>query len=567
MVQKFKKNFDCYKINRLAIFYMVTPRSYDELKTCNIDSLMSNLKTNRKQKAFRRVTLSSILTVLTFFASFAFIAITVQARTLIKHSENWSRNPLDQYSVACRERVLRELGWSIEEVPNLSQPEYFHDPQCYDTVQPHGWRPHNILKLPSNYWQQIQTDQLARLPAHHPPVVTVNDILNWALQDDGSRCTFQQKYNRAIHATVNYLRHRLDLNNGWKAPLHHDWQFWWPFFTKRDIALGLRHVIPYWHVVQCVTPGGDEGTNICYEPDHAHLSRAFHSLAHNFVFADCREGMQVAQYLALARVFGSSLSQAFARDPVQMKNGKALDNGFYLGPDAESSHSVLFSGSVNGTLVTSQDGQISLTMDPTGVSRARIGSEAFVGTMGEIDSVRPNLIDDPNNATENFIVYSTDSDALHSLIRHGGVPGFDRSLKQIWHDAEVLRAEIGIKNGNGDKVLQYLENYERAGDVLPTRTIPPFILALTPDNKIPLVARTYWQLARWLNDPFFRDTLIFVQPVGLKSIAYHIMRLAIINPRTPFKIRLNFDPDTLQGAVFDHWLKTKLDQCGHTNQQ
>ena len=62
-----------------------------------------------------------------------------------------------------------------------------------------------------------------------------------------------------------------------------------------------------------------------------------------------------------------------------------------------------------------------------------------------------------------------------------------------------------------------------------------------------------------LQDPFLRDTWIYVQPLGIQSLAFHIVLLAQRNPNTPYDLHLNTDP--IHTTVFDRYITLRSREC------
>ena len=484
--------------------------------------LLMRSKTNLVR--FTVISMSMFLTVLT---------ISVSARAA--KDPAWV-NPLDRYSMACKERVLHELGWTVEGDAAISSPQLLHDPKCFAAAQPSGWLPHNVLKLPPVLWSEFQGKTQSPKPGSM--VMSANTALDIALQADGSQCMFQQKFNRAIRGTIEWL-------SAWYNVLY---QF--PVWTKKDVWLGD---VKYWHQVGCVTKGGNGGSNICYAPDQAYLSQAIENLEKQPVAVDCSVGVDLAEYIALARVFGPQLAAAFSDFPFRAHaNGPVLNARFYAGHDAYESPSAL----MGKYSVETFDGPHSeVTFDWSGRARATLGPQAFIGAMGDIRSVYgPKFIDDANNKAENFIIDDVNNEALAALMAAGGVQGFDAPLSEIWQLAEKLRGEVGPAG------LESLLVLVKLGEHLPVDRLPLRIRVMVAmDGNVKVVRETYFKLAQLLSNPFLRDTKVYVHPLGVEPIAYHILRLALINPRTPFLIRFNYD--TIHGEIFNRWLKIKLDQC------
>ncbi len=461
--------------------------------------------------------------------------LTISVPALAGKEPSWV-NPLDRYSMTCKERVLHELGWTIVDDATISSPQLSHDPYCFAAAQPNGWLPHNVLKLPPAFWDEI----LGKVQSPKPgsPVMSANTALDIALRSDGSQCMFQQKFNRDIRGTIDWL-------SSWYNVLY---QF--PVWTNKDVWLGD---VKYWHQVGCVTKGGNGGSDTCYAPEQAHLTQAIENLEKQPVAVDCSVGVDLAEYIALARVFGPQLAAAFGDFPFRERaNSPVLNARFYVGHDAYESPSALMG---KYSVETFNGPHEEVTFDWSGRARAALGPQAFIGAMGDIKSAYgPKFIDDANNKAENFIIDDVNHEALAALMTAGGVQGFDRSLSEIWRLAEKLRDEVGPAG------LESLVELVKFGEILPTDGLPlPIRVIAAMNRNVTVVKETYFNLAPLLNNPFLRSTKVYVHPLGVEPISYHILRLALINPRTPFLIRFNYD--TIHGEIFNRWLKVKLDRC------
>jgi len=81
---------------------------------------------------------------------------------------------------------------------------------------------------------------------------------------------------------------------------------------------------------------------------------------------------------------------------------------------------------------------------------------------------------------------------------------------------------------------------------------------LPPESGIG-VGPTTIEFLTMLQDPFLNETQIYVHPFGPRNIAWHIARLAQLNPRTPYMLR--FYPDVMHRGVLNRWVKSQLDDC------
>ena len=67
------------------------------------------------------------------------------------------------------------------------------------------------------------------------------------------------------------------------------------------------------------------------------------------------------------------------------------------------------------------------------------------------------------------------------------------------------------------------------------------------------------QLQAELEDPFLKDTIVYVHDLGLRTFAQILDRLVSLNPSTPYLIR--FYPEAMHGEIFDRWLRAQMNAC------
>lgn len=181
---------------------------------------------------------------------------------------------------------------------------------------------------------------------------------------------------------------------------------------------------------------------------------------------------------------------------------------------------------------------------------AQRGRQAFVGAPGFIEHVFDRqYLDDINNQAENFMVVDVGDAAARALRTHGGFAHYDAVNRRIWTLATQLP-------GPGPRRFERLL-IER--DPIARREVP--------EEKRALLA----ELDALLDDPFYREFLIYVHPRGIRPIGFHVARLLDRNPRTPFAIELGLH--NLHTTLYRRWIDARLRQCAagvpapHTNSQ
>lgn len=52
---------------------------------------------------------------------------------------------------------------------------------------------------------------------------------------------------------------------------------------------------------------------------------------------------------------------------------------------------------------------------------------------------------------------------------------------------------------------------------------------------------------------------VFVHPLGRKTVAYHLLRLLILNPRTPYDFA--FEDARIRDGLFERFVDFRLNEC------
>jgi hypothetical protein len=343
-------------------------------------------------------------------------------------------------------------------------------------------------------------------------IANLNKLENDGLLSVGTLCAFQGIFNNAVRKATRDL----DSNH----------LYWFTTLPGSLIDPGNTRfeLLKNWERVKCVDSENKFG---CYAPVQGHIYDALVELRHKLFETGCWTGLELAEYEAVGSIFGREKTDTIF-----------TPDRFYVGDDITQSQSLIFGAQ---SYVMLDDGG--------GLARARLGTEAMVGMPGILTSVYPDRVNDFNNESQNFLVYKMSSDALTAFVNRGGVAGYDSILEQIW--------QLSHKYKNS---LQSLEVLARYGLTIPNRKLPTSMTGagvwaaqMQPPDP------TYLDFVAKLNDPFLRETVLYVHPLGFKTLAYHILRSARLNPKTPFKVLLK--KDTIHGEIFEQWLKMKLKEC------
>jgi hypothetical protein len=429
------------------------------------------------------------------------------------------------YPLLCMKKTLEKWGYKIEEDKTLSEAKGLVDPNCFKGPYAPNWRPQNTLKLPTALWNELNN-------VKDPQYATgdnLNQALNAALLHEGAQCVFQKYLSAAAKKAATTLSNNDD--------------YTWAFDV--NIAGFLKGTarlddVPYWKRYECFIQPDPNDKSICYAPEVHHIHEAIQNLATGSYASQCFTGLELVEYSAIDNLFGTNLENYFQ-----------VPSYFFVGDgdDAPRSASLIF-GTYTNPL-----------KDESGVARATWGPEAFIGAPGIIVNVHnwdadkgDKFLDDKDNRGENFMITRVSAAGVAKLQERNGARGYDQILKTIWQKAVAVE---GMNSGFLDRLLKKAE----AGGVI----------ALTQDeqaviNKInnPALAPTTKELLALLNDPFLRDTNIYVKGDyhfhgAISTISYHLIRLAIKNSRTPFLFL--FYPDTLHGFIFNRWVEMNLHAC------
>ncbi|MBT4760974.1 MAG: hypothetical protein HOO06_04685 [Bdellovibrionaceae bacterium] len=133
------------------------------------------------------------------------------------------------------------------------------------------------------------------------------------------------------------------------------------------------------------------------------------------------------------------------------------------------------------------------------------------------------LLDSKPDRNENFVIVHMSENSYRSLVSLGTANLSDKML-EAWKQLGKLKK---YKNLNSD-----FKNKQK---------------------------RNNW-INRFLNDPFFTETQVYVHPLGVMSIRDHIVRLFKKNPRMPYRIRL-LDTAGVNTWSFDKYQNYFIGMC------
>lgn len=250
-------------------------------------------------------------------------------------------------------------------------------------------------------------------------------------------------------------------------------------------------------------------------------SRALEAFYSGAVRAECGVGRQVAQLATQRELYGDAAFDAgFAADELSIGTFLALHR-------------------TDSILLGAHAGEF--FADGKAVRTSAMGRQAFVGVPGFIEHVYDKgTLDDLSNQAENFVVVEVGEDAAQALATHGGLAWYDQRNAEVWALAQDIPR-------TGQRYFERLL-YERDPQ-LRARLAPRYHAALARMDQL-------------LDDPFYRQFVIYVHPRGIRPIGYHIARLLDRNPRTPFSIDLAVH--NLHTTLYRRWREAQLRHCAAT---
>jgi hypothetical protein len=244
----------------------------------------------------------------------------------------------------------------------------------------------------------------------------------------------------------------------------------------------------------------------CFVPSNN--AQAINSLYSASFASECGSGLHLAEYSAIYELFGAQeFNTRFTAQEIFASNW----------PNVESSLSVIHGRT--GRRYFDKDGTSYVTGDGGG-ALALVGVPGYLGNVfGE------DYLDRSADRGENFIIVSTTPAAAMAFAANQGFSGYNQIARRIWE----------LSQGMDQQETLNLEFFGRG---------------MSPNGD---------EVAKLIRDPFLSQTMTYVHDVGFKSLAGHLIRLARLNPRTPYSFF--FYAESTHGEIFDRWLQMKVDQC------
>ncbi|UOO91843.1 hypothetical protein [Vitreoscilla stercoraria] len=259
-----------------------------------------------------------------------------------------------------------------------------------------------------------------------------------------------------------------------------------------------------------------------FEPQYTH-SDAFEVFYSGKVRTECSTGRQIAQIATLRELFGDEdFNRVFTA--AELSIGRSIS--------LHDTDSILL-GRHKGEWF--QDG--------SGRKTAALGRQAWLGAPGMIVHVKDaSYLDDISNQAENFVVVAVSAAAQQQLSQGQGLIRFQRDNLKLWHLSQSINQ---VDRRYFQRLL--IEKDSNLWQALPQaqRQIANQMLAL-------------------LQQPFYQEFLIYVHPMGIQSVGFHMARLLDRNPRTPYTIELALH--NIPTEIYQRWLQAQLQKC-HIHQR
>ena len=260
-----------------------------------------------------------------------------------------------------------------------------------------------------------------------------------------------------------------------------------------------------------------------FQPDGSN-SRALDAFYQGRVRSECGVGRQVAQLATQRELHGDASFDA------SFSAGELSIGTFLTLHDTDS----ILLGHHAGEMFA----------DGKAVRTSAMGRQAFMGVPGYIvHAFERQTLDDLSNQAENFVVVDVGAQAAAALREHAGLAFYDQRNRDLWElSRQIPRRGVAF--------------FER----LLVQREPALRAALDPAQAAVLA-----RMDALLDDPFYRQFLIYSHPRGIKPIGEHVARLLDRNPRTPYEIELT--RHNLHTTLYQRWQQAQLRHCQAAHRQ
>lgn len=253
---------------------------------------------------------------------------------------------------------------------------------------------------------------------------------------------------------------------------------------------------------------------------HISPSRSVQCLYDRSCASECFVGLQIAQLATQYEIYGpQNFDQAFSLREISLGGGW-LNSSVSKNP-MHASNMQSYQSASNIKEIASREG--------------RFGLVGFVLYLKS--SYDKSFLDSPADIGENLVVVETSDIAAKDLAERGP-EGVAKDLNEIWQIARFLEPE----------------DFEAIKEYLADRTKP---LALS--NVSGSKAKMLKELIPLLTNSFNYDTRVYVHPLEVMSISQQIIRLAQINPRTPYQYV--WYPNNINTEMYNRFYDFHYNKC------
>ncbi|MCX6117580.1 MAG: hypothetical protein NT027_08570 [Proteobacteria bacterium] len=182
--------------------------------------------------------------------------------------------------------------------------------------------------------------------------------------------------------------------------------------------------------------------------------------------------------------------------------------------------------------------------DEFGVDSMKLGRHDFIARRGAVFSLmKEDFLDSVVDVNENFIV---------TQVTDKGQALLDDLVKQGRHLSEHF---FGISTSYWIEESKKIIAAGGEKAVRQQAAIDQFYVLFPEAKKLNTV-----ELAKKIDtDPAFTEILVFVHPLKIRNLSYHVKRLTTVNPRMPYSLK--FRDLNYATTMFDRYKKYFLEAC------
>ncbi|MCM0605535.1 MAG: hypothetical protein KA715_05545 [Xanthomonadaceae bacterium] len=440
----------------------------------------------------------------------------------------------EQIKLGCKLQTLSEMGWELQTSPSIQSITFASDTDGCSGTTP-------VLSIPSSMddFSKVESD------------------FNRALTSDATFCEYKSRLKTAGERAARKLY--MNKGFGFRKPNG-------PFATFDSTGAWVNE------------------SNLLTKPAGS-ACEAIRALYSKPTQSDCAVGLHAVHEASQLELYGcENFDQMFSADELVLGNNwdavMASSNIFYGAPNVKFG---IFYEEYNAEKYPESHPN---QFDPGAQKTAAKGRLALIGLSGYVGyrgAAYKDFLDDDSNKGQNFMIIDT-SDAGAATLAARGVQSYDQTLEQAYHlmlkvffetneDGSISRNQY-TKNlnkryfdnetrlwlMNAVKVTtDWLERSDRGSN------IPAMPTPMTRTAETDSLGRILTRVMELLNDPFLRDTQVFVHPHEKMSLGHYVVYQLVENARVPPMIRL-YD-STVNTLLFTRYLGYKIESCKATHKQ